>query len=173
MAKSVSYRERRRAAGELVERSRAGDQVAMAIITLVGQGAKKGDPKFKDSFKLLGDYIKKNPVGSMHGEDIAIKVPVPFWQKVVSLANGPSLILATAPNNKPTTLALIDNVIAPVHKNSFRFGLNNWRSQKPEDADREAWGFGRIVGIARAIQLVRRPDVPLSVLCPIVAWELE
>lgn len=46
---------------ELVTRSRAGDQNAMALIVEVGKAAKAGSPKAIESKRLIEEYIKNNP----------------------------------------------------------------------------------------------------------------
>jgi hypothetical protein len=59
--------------GDLVDRARAGDQNAMALITEVGKSAKLGSPKAKESKALIEKYIKDNPppkLNSVGGIDI-------------------------------------------------------------------------------------------------------
>lgn len=69
-------------AESLVERSRSGDQNAMAILTLVAENAEKGNKRAKHALKLVKDYIGKHPMeggtgngpdlGRAHGEDDSI-----------------------------------------------------------------------------------------------------
>lgn len=53
---------------QVVERARAGDQVAMALIDQVRQQAEKGNAKAKRSRKQIAAYIKKHPASTMAGD---------------------------------------------------------------------------------------------------------
>src|ERR1700730_10568722 len=46
----------------LVERARAGDQNAMAILQMVGSNARKGVPKARSALCAVNTYIRDNPV---------------------------------------------------------------------------------------------------------------
>lgn len=50
------------AARELVDRSRAGDQNATAMIVQVRKGAKKGNSRALETVKCIKKYISENPV---------------------------------------------------------------------------------------------------------------
>src|SRR5882672_8039070 len=54
--------EMQKAAADLVERSRCGDQVATAMIIEIRAAALKGSPKAQIGFELLKKIIKANPV---------------------------------------------------------------------------------------------------------------
>jgi hypothetical protein len=53
---------------QIVERARAGDQVAMALIDQTRQQADRGNKKAQVSRKLIEKYVKRNPVSSVAGD---------------------------------------------------------------------------------------------------------
>lgn len=56
---------------QIVERARAGDQVAMALIDQTRRQAEKGNKKAKQSRKLIEQYIKRNPPSTMAGDALS------------------------------------------------------------------------------------------------------
>lgn len=164
--KKITKADRRRAAGDLVLRARAGDQVAMGVIAEVHRGAQAGDPSLIAAAKLLKEYIKKNPPGEI-GYERGPKST--FWSRVVEFVHGPALF---APGNE--SMRLVGSVVdTPIERKSLITGLEYWNQKRPRGVDPMAWSIGRMLGLARTIQLVREPDVSLALLCPVVAWELE
>lgn len=67
----VIRQERMKLATEnLVERSRQGDQNAMAIIQMIRLVAKKGNEKAREAYKLIDLYIKTHPKTSIGNEPV-------------------------------------------------------------------------------------------------------
>jgi hypothetical protein len=56
-------------ARDIVERSRAGDQHAMAIAKGIGDQARAGNERAKLSWFLIEDYTKRHPAGSKPEDD--------------------------------------------------------------------------------------------------------
>ncbi len=54
---------------QIVERARAGDQVAMALIDQTRQQAERGNKKAQQSRKLIQRYLNKNPPSTMAGDE--------------------------------------------------------------------------------------------------------
>jgi hypothetical protein len=52
---------RERECRDLVERARAGDQVAMALIVEIRKNAQKGNATAVDSYRRIDRYSRKNP----------------------------------------------------------------------------------------------------------------
>lgn len=53
---------------QIVERARAGDQVAMALIDQTRKQSEKGNKHAQKSRKLIEAYIRKNPPSTMAGD---------------------------------------------------------------------------------------------------------
>lgn len=158
------------AAREVVVRSRAGDQVAIAHIARVRDGAKAGNPVLKETEKAIAAYIKKHPQRetSRWGAELSdITNPVaqqslwkaracvpqvyavivaktaPFlrtWDLLVGILHGP---LLTVDNPLAQTIALPGSRIGGCAKN------------------------------ARQLQMIAaNPKVPISTYCRATGWEL-
>ncbi len=167
---------KQQAAADLVERARAGDQVAMSVLVMVREQSSAGNAQARQAFKFLERYIKTHPpsqtpgAGGIHGDvSGTTKTPVrQLWVRIVALANGSDLSVMGG------DLQTIDEAVEDPDANAaYRWAVGHWQEPRPENADKSAWGLGRMVGIARAIQAIRQDNTPLGVLCPVVAWELE
>lgn len=150
----------------IVERVRAGDQVAMAIMCQVRDRAAKGDAKAKQSQKLFAAYLKKNKISTMGDEVSDITNPKAFqdlwtahretpanyaivvakaspfvqvWQAVVAIVHGPKL---TKDNPLMQTVNVKDSRLANIVRRAFM------------------------------IQRIQRPNYPISSYCPATGWEL-
>ncbi len=182
-------RARQDASRDVVERARSGDQVAMGILAMVRDNAKKGDPRAQQSLRSLEKYISKNPpiaigteasdITSPHAtqataalwkpdvsNDTIIKaLPlVGFWPGAVALSHGANLDSAR--------LDAISTTMPEDNRAAFKGGVLYWQKKTPDLTDERGWLLGRIIGLARCIQLIRLPHVPIATFCPITAWEL-
>lgn len=180
---------RQDASRDVVERARSGDQVAMGILAMVRDNAKKGDPKAQQSLRALQKYIDKNPpiaigteasdITSPHASqavaalwkadvnnDTIIKaLPlVGFWPGAVALSHGANIDNAR--------LEAISTAMPEQNRPAFKGGVLYWQKKTPDLGDEQGWLLGRIIGLARCIQLIRLPHVPIASFCPITAWEL-
>lgn len=177
----ASRRDVERTAQDVVERARAGDQVAMGLMAQVRDRAKQGNPRAKQSLRAMQRYIDKNPPVTIGKEangttsplaPIAAKAlwtnPTPkvivtalplmrFWQGVVALVHGPRL------DNE--RLVHISDELHGENQPAFKEAVVDFRNPK-------GWAMGRIVGLARCIQRLQIPSVPISTFCPATAWEL-
>jgi hypothetical protein len=177
------------AARDVVERARAGDQVAMGILAMVRDNAKAGDPKARKSFKVMEDYIRHHPPQNFgvcdvtHSESlralwslnamppqmavdavVAETPKVKFWQAVVAIVHGPkddSLVSGVAK----------EMPLESLERKSFMRGIQ-WNKEKPTEAVTGFWNLGRMFGIGRAIQRLADNSIPIAVFCPVTAWEL-
>lgn len=183
-------KQRQGAARDVVERARAGDQVAMGLLAMVRDNAKNGDPRARQSMRAIEKYIGSHPPTSIGTEasditnppvpaaldalwknptsDIVIKaLPlVGFWPGAVALSHG-----ARLDNAKVNEIAA--HVPEP-HQLSFKGGVAFWKRSAPlvPGSSPKGWALGRIVGIARSIQRLQLPNVPISSYCPVTGWEL-
>jgi hypothetical protein len=187
----------RQGAQQLVERARAGDQNAVAMIAMVGQNARQGNPRAKSAYALILEFIQKNSPKSIMGAETAealgvLKEPSNPLESVFNvLCNLPILgdplaiqaacvILGNGPAWSKPKVKSIDASLAGAEQNLFRYGFDNAASQKQlqpiaQQLPKEAIGFlcaGHCIGSARKIQLARLPQVPVSVLSADVGWEL-
>lgn len=180
--------QRQDAARDVVERARSGDQVAMGILAMVRDNAKKGDAKAMQSFRAINRYISKNPPNSIGAEVSDITNPnaskaiqalwmnptnetvvkalplVGFWPGAVALAHGPRL--------DEERLTEIQAVIPEDARDEFKGGVKFWQKKAPPDASDQHWLIGRIIGLARCLQRLQIPTVPIASFCPFTAWEL-
>lgn len=188
-ASRLQNKARQDAARDVVERARSGDQVAMGILAMVRDNAKKGDPKAQQSLRALNKYVGSNPpiaIGTeasditsphapkaiaalwqpdVNNETIIKALPlVGFWSGAVALSHGSNIDNAR--------LDALSAVVPEEHQPSFKGGVLYWQKKTPDLTDERGWLLGRIIGLARCIQLIRLPHVPISTFCPITAWEL-
>jgi len=186
-------------ARDLVERARAGDQNAMAMLQMVGENARKGVPKAKAAAAAVARYIADNPAPISNWEEGAsiigiLKNPDNSDEDVFetllalprfedsNLIQTACVVLSMGPNWDNPRVHALDNLLAPgtPMKDTFRMGLENagepsviqptMRRLQPELA-----GYlcaGHCIGMARKIQIMRLPDSPVGILCKGVEWEL-
>ena len=189
-------------AAQLVERARLGDQNALALICQVRENAKKGNPRAQEGFKALQLYVENNPVvsqGTM-GEEIAEEAEVNLLAKevndaafgedyvevvrelvpdlatqsipkaVVALANGPSLLN----RDGSTYITDVYETLSNAEKKVFGLGYRHGMAELVNIPSSLHCAFllGHILGTARAIQAVRLPRIPISVLAPQTGFEL-
>lgn len=147
-----------RVMGDAVERVRAGDQVAMALLIETRKAAARGNERARRSLALGFRYLDENPPQHFGGtkaenspevvrlwslhlvEPGAAKSAllkdlgrVSYWQAVCALVHVPVTVLegVTFPEN-----------------------------------------LSKIVPLAASIRAIANPEVPLAAFCPVVAWEL-
>lgn len=174
---------RQDAARDVVERARAGDQVAMGILAMVRDNAKRGEPTAQQSYRAIERYIKRNPPTGIGAEASDITHPkalqalwaadpshetivralplVSFWSGAVALSHGPNLT-----NERIET---ISQVLPEDQRPTLMQAIVQWKTT-PESSP--LLKLGRVIGLAKTLQLVRLPATPISLLSPIAAWEL-
>ena len=185
---AIIEREKMRVGAEqLVERARAGDQNAMAMIGEVRQNAEKGIKKAKRAFAMLHDYIKSHPIleGSSDHHYRAPKVNKQIVRKLSDNIGEDAAISAWTPGIPDLYLAALVVASGPVLKPErvtnigshfgddtprFWFGFEKWN--QPKTSKDSAVFTGQVVGLARTIQGVREGYLPVSRLCPMAGWEL-
>lgn len=176
------------AAKDLVDRSRAGDQNAIAMICEIRDNAARGEKRAKATHDAIGQYIKSNPVSvgddseadsmacdAMAGfgsesetyEEVVLKKVAPLVKKdvkkaVSTLANGPSLI-----RGYPTLIDSICENMSDDEQKAFCFGafktkmaLQAMRGMPHEC--QHALILGYVLGKARDIQIVRLPNTSVT-----------
>jgi len=186
------------AAKEVVERARAGDQNAMAMIVMVRDQAIQGNEKARESQRAILEYIRKNPVQvadafahSHVGEDakqalayVSKRGPVLGLIALFiigsdspdAMLNG-SIILANGPRlTNPRISAIGSAIDNDDERRLFYAGVCFKRIppnllQRCVPEQRPIINAGKCVGLARAIQEVRAPDSSLTKFSPVVGWE--
>lgn len=178
-------RDRQNAARDVVERARSGDQVAMGILAVVRDNAKAGQETARQSLRAIEKYIRAHPPIAIGRKRMSADRPdaatalwqdrrvetilkalplVEFWPGAVALSHGPRL--------DDQRLEALNAELNDETQTVFQGGVNHWRSRAPAGVDGKAWHAGRIIGLARCLQRVRLPQVPIAILFPITAWEL-
>jgi hypothetical protein len=69
LQKAAMIHEMMHGAADIVERSRAGDQHAMALAKSIGEQARAGNKRAKLSWILIEDYTKRHPPGEKPAEN--------------------------------------------------------------------------------------------------------
>jgi hypothetical protein len=196
----VINKERQRlGAEELVERSRAGDQNAMAMIEAVREGAEEHqDATATSALAAIRLYIEQTP----HEADEERYQPKKREPIIRSLRELPAqgepdyalavsswapsasepFVAGVALSMGPTIgRARVDEIRASFENASaFGFGYSNFGADEAieracEAGDREqtrAIRAGQIVGLARTLQGVQNGHLPVSRLDPGCGWEL-
>lgn len=157
---------------DVVQRARAGDQNAMALIAMVRANAQAGNPRAIASLRAFSDYMDKHPVeSSMAGELSNVRSKrAKQAQAAVVFANGRHLDIEVLREFGSSFGEDAD---------CFFQGARDWNKDLRPDIARSAdpyrlqvYEVGQVLGRARAIQQMRRPDVPISAYDPMVGWEL-
>lgn len=173
-------------AQDLVERSRAGDQNAMALICLVRDNAAKGNVRACQAADEILKYITDNPTEEVQkittrkleklvrevqkaafaGEFIeAVTSGVPeiavhsIPKAVVTMANGPNLVKT----DKLKTL--FDSFESDDERKAFQMGFKHGTGEMNGIPPKLRGPFilGHIIGTAYKLQVIRLPNTPLSI----------
>jgi hypothetical protein len=194
----LQFETMRASAESVVERARAGDQNAMAMIVMIREAAGKGSKRAVLALDMLKETIRKNPIESRMGEERPQYDPAKglvVRVKRASMQSDPysySLSIATylpSASHDITTIVMLANGPLLYRKKIFEiassFGSEEtgrtflagtlWQHRAPAHLDEQArkiFDAGRCIGIARSIQGIRCNGVPLKTLSPRVAWEL-
>ena len=172
----------RLAAEELVDRTRAGDQNAAAMMIMVKRNAEKGNQRAQLTLDMMNDYASGN--STIHGDssiknvlseeiktddnmrtNAALTAFLPgmtFLQAVVTLSHGPSLT--------NTRIKGLVNEFTNEERHDFFKGFKHWGKKPPRGY---MIRLGQTIGFARAIQLCRMPNTPISVLSKKAEMELS
>lgn len=191
--------DQKQGAKELVERSRAGDQNAMAILQIVGENARAGDTKAAAGLSAVQKYIADHPpplvewpeaaqaIGILKHPDNAddvlfdVLLTLPDFEdpRVVHTA---CVVLSQGQEWTKRRIHAIDQCMEPGsdEQRQFRFGVEHSADAKfigPQlrRLPPELAGFlcaGHCIGTARKLQLVQRENVSPGILCKDVEWEL-
>ena len=152
---------------DVVERARAGDQVAMSLLVLTRDGAKAGNPTAKRNAKLINKFIKKNPPNPVIGAE-------PIASNRVSNPKAVNAIWACPISVFPETLVsacpfvtLWEAVACCVHKCIIRPGDTLAKAMPVKNSK-----LGAVIRRAVGIQCLRNPKFPISRYCPVSGWEL-
>lgn len=186
------------AAKEVVQRARAGDQNAMAMIVAVRDSAIQGSQRAQEAQRAILDYIRANPVSvtdvfthSHVGDDAkqALAVvkrcgPVVGLVALFVIAEDSpgamlsgSIILANGPQLTNPRISSIGSAIEDDNERKLFYAGVCFKRLPPAFAQRcvpqaqPIINAGKCVGLARSIQEVRQSQSSLSKFSPIVGWE--
>lgn len=161
----------------IVNRARAGDQNAMALIAMVRRNAQKGVARAAASLRLMRDYIDKHPVGPQMGSEL-IK-PVKRTDKLRSV-----LCLSRGPILNTKRLSIIDASFGnEAQRKAFGYGFKRWQNwsnygfeqavkKKVPERYHSFIDAGATLGEARARQRLQDRNIPISEFNPMIGWEL-
>lgn len=162
------------AAESLVLRSRAGDQNAIGMISMIRDAAQKGSPRAKRSVQLIGEYIAKhpasetNPFGAEPQKDSNV-----LFSACIALANG-------APLSTARLKAMASTFGSEEDEKLFLYAVVNYKKAGLVESLVTRFGeyvrkvveLGKGIGLARGIQMVRLPSTPVSAFSADAGWEL-
>ncbi len=157
----------------LVVRSRQGDQNAMGMIVAIREQADKGSARAKKSVAMLQRYIDEHPVvdGAFGADDGKSDV---LFSAAIALANG-----APLSENRIRQIASTFGAEAEKEQKLFLYGVANFKKEgvlaelakRFGEYAKQVLDLGKGVGQARAIQLVRLPNTPISPYSADAGWE--
>jgi hypothetical protein len=159
------------AAREVVMRARAGDQVAIAHIARVRDGAKAGNPVLKESEKAIEQFIAKHPARdttARWGAEVSVntnpKAQQALWKARASSPEVFAIIVAkTAP-----FVRLWDLMVAMLHG-----PLLTQDAPLSKTVTLQGSRIGSCARNARQLQMIAtNPKVPISTYCRVTGWEL-
>ena len=187
MAATSSPQQMRADAKELVERARAFDQNAIAMIEQATANAAKGDATAKTFVQYVDAYIKANPVRVSAGADDLLSVlkgnndPVTTMDALCKLPHvaAPDDIAAACVilccHTPPLTVRRVKTLmvcLAPEHQAAFQYGLENaGRIGQVDEDEQGPTCAGHVIGIARKMQMVRAGQASPGVFGAEVGWE--
>lgn len=162
---------------DIVMRSRAGDQNAIAIIIETRKAAERGVARAKLAFGMLTNYIKSHPISKRvsFGEDkpiTALKTQIQapsnlhYGAAVSGLTGGGECVVVLA-NGPEITDERITCICKCCTETDFKAGFGGDRNALATRSGQ----VGRFVALARKIQHVRLPNSNLKRFSPMVAWE--
>lgn len=186
-------------ARSLVERSRAGDQNAMALIAQIRQRALFGRDRIPagermiamTSYKLIGDYLDNHPVDSIGVENATpppsprilsyVHPDVPEWLPIalpecLPKKKGFMAVVVRLANGRELTsddLERVSQVMGP--ENAGHVVAGAFKQAAPPGLDhlaRTAFVIGVCLGTAMTLQAVREGRAPVWMLSPEASWEL-
>jgi hypothetical protein len=177
--KDVSTKRMQLKVRDIIIRSRAGDQNAIALIIETRKAAERGIARAKYAFGMLANYIKSHPSSKRvsFGEEkpvIALKMQIQapsdlhYGAAVSALTNDfPSVVvLANGPEITDTRITCIHDCCPD--KESFKAGFAGDRKVTVTRSGK----VGFFVRLARKIQEVRKPGSNIRLFSPSIAWEL-
>lgn len=155
----------------VVTRSRAGDQVAIAHIARVREGAKAGNPVLKETEKAIAAFIKKHPASDTSAR----------WGAEASVNTNPKAQAALwkARASKPEVFAIIVAKTAPfVRTWDLLVSMLHGPIIKPgtplyQTASLKGSRIGSCVRKACQLQRIAcNSNIPISTYCRVTGWEL-
>lgn len=156
---------------EVVDRARAGDQVAIAHIVQVREGAKDGDERLKKTRDAINDYIKKHPVSKTNAR----------WGAEASVDTNPRAQLAVwkARDCSPDVFAVIVAKAAPFLRTwdlvagILHGPLMTVDAPLVQTVNEKDSRVGQCVRKAAQLQLIAaNPTIPISTYCRVTGVEL-
>ncbi len=158
-----------------VRRARSGDQNAMALMALVRDNAKKGQPRAQQSFALFQEYVRNHPVsssnprigGDLRNAEYQMGVDPQLghdstFPDAVALSHGPKL-------TNPRIGRLLAH-FGGEQQNAIEFGIAH--RDTPNPRQNTGVRMGKILAHARRLQAVRMPGSSLKKFDADVGWEL-
>lgn len=193
MVSKIEDEKMRKIAGEWVDRARAGDQNAMALLQGVRRNVQAGSERAKRAAAHIARYIKAHPVDLTEGRKyLPAPPPVPEYRSVLKKLSQyvadpaavcawtppisrtdpyvAALVLANGPNLSPDHIKAVASHFGEDERRDFWMGFRNWRDKSQPSSD--AHSAGRAVGTARVLQGVRLKVYPISYFCELSGWEL-
>lgn len=163
-------------ARDVVERARAGDQVAMGILVEVRDNAKRGNRKAQESSRVITQYIKTHPQGVMGAEapvaasgntnppqDVQVTDPKALsalWRCPLSQFH--IVLVKASPFVKMWEAIVVCAHKAPIQKNGPLAAAINVKGSR----------LSNIVRRAILMQCLQNPGFPIARYCAVTGWEL-
>jgi hypothetical protein len=195
MLSKIEESKMRMTAEQWVERARAGDQNAMALIQGVRRGALRGVERAKRAARLLAEYIHSHPVDMeqnhtrylpAHVEPstnmtvakklsqfVGDEAAIGAWSPTIAKSDPylAVLILASGPNMSPERVKAIAAHFG-ADQRAFWNGFNARNECMVGRNQLDAYHAGKAVSGARTLQGVRVGAFPISRFCRVAGWEM-
>ena len=156
---------------EVVQRSRAGDQVAMAHIAKVHEGAKEGNETLKKTAAAIEAYCKANPVrktDSRWGADVSVNTNPRAQQALWKARASAPEVFAIIVGKTAPFLRTWDLLVAILHGPSV-----TRESPLGQTTAIQGSRIGTCVKRACLLRCIAlNPNIPISAYCKATGWEL-
>lgn len=169
-----------KAAKEIVERTRLGDQVAMALMLRIRQRAEQGCPTASASRKAIVTYIKKHPATQPSLSRIGIERQTNRLRRalaagfnhgisILSKTTAPLLACVGVVERKKGEIKEAIRKLDGESAAAYQKGLSDWKYA--EASHNPMIKLGGAVGFIRALNKTRKGG-SIRRISPMAAWEL-
>ncbi len=147
-----------RVVGDVIERIRSEDQVAMSLLIETKKNAARGNPRARRTIRAAMAYLDRNPPVRFGGVTAQV---APAVIRLWTLDQVPAEKACEALAQDLTEVSFWQAVVAL-----------SFLPQSVIDGAKLPAKCNKVVGLASKLRALDDPSVPVSAFCPVCGWEL-